>query len=626
MRPHFLIRVAPLALDASRPRPEVARHAHAVGVGRARAGRGVVDGALGLRADAGAVVARLAVDARQRPPPDVVPVVLARGALGGQGDAVDDVCLARVVGQVGGGAVALEGAEDEVGEVVAVEVPDGSGAAQQVVVVLAVDHEAVGAVERLLREVKLGGPPGEVAAPVDDVDLPLVPSVAHVLLPVGPLRRDDNVPEPVAVDVANVDRKARRVAPVPPDDLEAVGAGEGLGLEVDHRGPPGLAEQDVSLARLVLVVGSTVPPVRRDEEVRLAVAVDVPHRERPPHPVPRVLAVDRQPVEAIQLVHIEVNDSRPAARAKEHVDLARVSLVVGGAIRTDGTEDDVGLEVAIEVPNSDAEAKEVVPVGAIDRQAVPPGEDEGLEVHRGPEPARAPEDDVHLPRVPVGGRPVYPVAPHGAEDHVAGAVPVDVGNVDREPQAVPPVHPVHHEPIDAVQHRRREVHLGQEARRAAEQHPDLPRPLDHVGFGAVAKVSAKRQVVKAVSVDVTDGHGEAEAVVGVLPVHHEPVCPVQHERREVDRVGPAGGAPEEDVDLAGLGGGVVGAVGEEGADDHVPPPVAVQVPDVHRVAEAVMGVLAVDHEPRGVPVEGGGREVEHPVGLEKLPARFGCRG
>mmetsp|Transcript_23352 Transcript_23352/g.58559 ORF Transcript_23352/g.58559 Transcript_23352/m.58559 type:complete len:231 (-) Transcript_23352:400-1092(-) len=193
------------------------------------------------------------------------------------------------------------GAQHQVVAPVAVYVPDSHRVASRVVGILAVYTKAVDARELQGAQVHGGRPR---VLPKDHEDLASRGGV--VCASVAPDRSHHQVRHPIAVEVASADREARLVPRILAEHHKAIGAVQRVGGEVDRRGPGArLPEQHVQLVAAV-VLGGAGGEVGPHDHVGVAVAVEVPRHDGEAELVARVLAVDDDPVGAVQRDGIEV--------------------------------------------------------------------------------------------------------------------------------------------------------------------------------------------------------------------------------------------------------------------------------------------------------------------------------
>ena len=182
--------------------------------------------------------------------------------------------------------VGAEGADDQVGEAVAVDVAGrGDREAAAVVRRHAAELEAVAAVEA--RQVEVGGKARGLAEHH-------IARAGIGAVRVGAVGADDQVGEAVAVDVAGRgDRAAAAVVRRHAAELEAVAAVEARQVEVGGKAR-GLAEHHIARAGIVAV---RVGAAGADDQVGEAVAVDVARRgDRAAAAVVRRLAAELEAV------------------------------------------------------------------------------------------------------------------------------------------------------------------------------------------------------------------------------------------------------------------------------------------------------------------------------------------
>ena len=322
--------------------------------------------------------------------------------------AVDRVDLAAVDAGVGR-TVGQRDADDEVAIPVAVVIRDVDPRAGVVAGFLAPDRD-VGA----RRQVEVLAHRGTRAAPHDAGFAALRPRVERA----GAVRdADDDVVEPVTVEIAEGDRAAGQV-----DRVDAVDERDRAEIDRATLGT-GTAPEEVEAAARVACVRRAVHARAADGELVDAVAVDVTGGQRDARVVARVGAVDD---------HVALRDVRDAGprgtrAAVEDVDVAAVGADVARPVGQRGRHRDVVEAVAVEVAGHDEHADLVAGVGALDA-------DVGLRqevLRRAEVHARVPPDDVHGARVRNGL--TAPVDADRTDDDVAEPVAVQVAKATARP-------------------------------------------------------------------------------------------------------------------------------------------------------------------------------------------------
>ena len=205
------------------------------------------------------------------------------------------------------------GADDQVGEAVAVDVARrGDRAAALVVRRHAAELEAVAAVEA--REIEVGGKARGLAEHH-------IARAGIGAVRIGTAGADDQVGEAVAVDVAGRgDRAAAAVIRRHAAELEAVAAVEAREVEVGGKAR-GLAEHHIARARIGAV---RIGPVGADDQVGEAVAVDVARRgDRAAAVVIRRHAAELEAVAAVEARQVEIG-GKARGLAEHHIARAGI--------------------------------------------------------------------------------------------------------------------------------------------------------------------------------------------------------------------------------------------------------------------------------------------------------------